>query len=157
MALQGMLARGGIDMEANVHREKVTVTNAQLKALAGTPKTLVTAKGSNRFVEFVGAILRLNAGTNVLTESADNLVIRYTDGSGTIVSETIEMTGFVDQASDMATIAIPKLDVIVSEANCVNKPLVLHNSGSGDFAGNAAADATLEVTIMYRVHKFRTL
>ena len=52
------------------------------------------------------------------------------------------------------TYAIPKLDPITARTACENQPLVLHNLGAGEFAGNAANDATLRVKVAYRVHTF---
>jgi len=130
----------------------VALTNAEIKALRATPKQLVAAPGAGFYLEFISATLFLDAGANVLTESTANLGIKYTDGSGVQVNETVEATGFIDQAGDTATNARPKLDAIVAKAGCENKALVLHNLGGGEYAGNAAADATLRVKISYRVH-----
>lgn len=138
---------------ADLHYQEVTITNAQIKALRATPKTLVPAPGANRYLEFVSAIIELDAGTNVLTETVDNMAVKYTDGSGVAVSEAIECTGFIDQAADTVTRAIPVKDAIVAATGCVNKPLVLHNTGDGEFAGNAALDAILRVKTTYRVHR----
>ncbi len=54
---------GGADLK---HAD-VLLTNAEIKALRATPKTLVAAPGSGRVLEFVSAVLQLKAGTNVLT------------------------------------------------------------------------------------------
>src|SRR5690348_5819671 len=67
----------------------VTLTNAEIKALRAAPKTLVAAQGSGKVIEFVSAVLKLSGGANALTESTDNMAIRYTDGSGAIVSQEI--------------------------------------------------------------------
>ena len=130
----------------------VDLTNAEIKALRAAPKTLVAAPGANKIIEFVSAQLQLTAGANVLTEAGVNMAIRYTDGTGAIVSQAIESTGFIDQAADTITNALPKIDAIVASAAAANAALVLHNTGGGEFAGNAAADATMTVKIAYRVH-----
>src|SRR5215475_5713246 len=153
MSLQGQLITYGADLSNAIRYRKVTLTNAQIKALNATPKELVAAPGSNRMIEFVSAILKLNAGTNVLTESADNLAIRYTGVAGVTVTEAIEATGFVDASVDTFTNAVPKLDTIVAATGALGEKLVLHNTGNGEYGGNAAADATMEVHILYRLHK----
>jgi hypothetical protein len=37
---------------------------------------------------------------------------------------------------------------------CENQPLVLHNLGAGEIAGNAADVAFLRVKVAYNVHNF---
>lgn len=130
----------------------VTLTNSELKNLRATPKTLVAAQGANKVVEFVSAALKLVAGSNVLTESTANMAVKYTDGSGVAVSQTIESTGFVDQSANTVTNALPKIDAIAELSGAANKPIVLHNTGAGEFGGNAANDATMVVKVAYRVH-----
>jgi len=130
---------------------EVSVTNAQIKALRATPKTLVAAPGAGRMLQFVSAQLINNGGTNALTESADNAAIKYTDGSGFAVSQTIECTGFIDQTAATTTNALPAIDTIVASATVANAALVLHNTGDGEWGGNAAADVTLKVRVFYRV------
>jgi hypothetical protein len=129
----------------------VTLTNAQVKALRGSPVELVAAPGSGRLNHFLSAWLRLNAGANVLSESTANLGIKYGDGSGVQVCETVEATGFIDAAVATLTAARAKLDPIVASSAAANKALVLHNLGAGEYGANAAADATLDVVILYAV------
>ncbi len=146
---------GSSDMAATLIKyATVSLTNADIKALRATPKTLVAAQGANKVIELVSAALELVAGTEVLTESADDMAVRYTDGSGAIVSQAIEATGFLDQAADTMSNAQPKIDAIVASADGQNKAVVLHNTGDGEYAGNATADATMTVKVAYRVHDF---
>jgi len=129
-----------------------TISNAEIKALRAAPKTLVAAPGAGKILEFISALLYLDYGTNVLTESSDNLAIRYTDGSGAIVSQAIESGGFIDASADTITNALPKIDAIVAASAGINKALVLHNTGDGEIAGNAGADTVIRGIINYRVH-----
>ena len=127
----------------------VALTNSQIKGLVAAPKTLVAAGGAGTVIQFLGAVLALDYGSEVLTESADDLVIRYGNTTGAIVSETIDATGFIDAAADTMTNAIPKKDAIVANTGAVAKALVLHNL-SGDFAGNASNNTTMKVYVTYR-------
>lgn len=138
--------------ETTIKYATVNLTNADIKALRATPKALVAAPGVNKIIEFVSAVLFLDYGTNVLTETADNLAVRYENTTGALASQAIEATGFIDQAADTLTNALPKIDAIVAAANGLNKALVLHNTGDGEFAGNAGADTTMKVKVAYRVH-----
>lgn len=127
----------------------VSLTATQIKALT-TPFQLVATQGAGTFIKFLGAVFKLNAGSEVLTESGDNLGIKYTDASGVQVSQTIESTGFIDQAVDTYTNAEPAIDAIVAASAAEAAPLVLDNLGS-NFAGNASDDATLDVRVYYTV------
>jgi hypothetical protein len=129
----------------------VNLTNAEIKALRAAPKTLVAAPGVGFLLEFITATLMLKAGANVLSESTANLGVRYGDGSGTQISETVEATGFMDSAASIMTTCRVKQDGIVTKANAENKALVLHNLGAGEYGANAAADATMRVEVVYRV------
>ena len=135
-----------------IYTDAVELTNTELKALNATPKELVAAQGADKFIEFVSALLVLDYGTNVLTESADNLDIEYDDGTGPAVCATIECTDFIDQAADQVMLAAPVVIAgSTTAASTVNKNLALL-SNEGDFAGNAADDTTMTVIVRYRIH-----
>ena len=131
---------------------EVAITNAEIKALRAAPKTLVAAPGTGKTLELVSGILYHDYGTNALTESTDNLAVKYENGSGAVASQTIESGGFVDATADTMTNILPKIDTIVAKTGCENKALVLHNTGDGEIAGNAAADTVWRAKIAYRVH-----
>lgn len=136
-------------IKAPVEMVEVTLTAAEVKALAATQKTLVAAPGAGKMLQFISATLKLNYGSEAFTESADNLAIKYTDDSGVAVSQTIESTGFIDQTADTYTNALPALNAIVAASAAENQPLVLDNTGDGEIAGNASNDSTLTVAIVY--------
>lgn len=125
----------------------VTVTSAELLALATTPKELVPAPGAGKFLMFVGAQFVLDYNSVAYTESGDNLGIKYTNASGVQVSNTIETTGFIDQTADTITNAIAASDVIVAASGAVNQALVLDNLGSNFASG----DSPVYVIINYKV------
>lgn len=152
VGVTGALTSTGKISSENLVTEKVEVTAAEVKALAASPKTLIAAQGENTIIEFVSAMLHLTPGSEALAENGggSNLQIRYTDGSGVLVSEAIEMTGYITEAaSPIATSARPKADQIDMAANAA---LVLDNVGAGEITGNATEDAVLNVFITYRVH-----
>lgn len=129
----------------------VTITAAEIKAARATPVSLVAAQGVGNAIFFMGAQLKLNYGSEVFTETADNFAIRYTNGSGAIVSQAIENTGFIDQSADTLTSALPKIDAIVAATGAENQALVLHNTGDGEIGGNASDDSTITLRIFYQV------
>jgi len=129
-----------------------SLTSAQIKALRATPITIIAAPGAGKVIEFIGATLKLvYGGTNVFTETDDNLAFKYTDGSGVSVSGNIESTGFIDQSANTYTSAVRQADGIVAATGAENQALVLHNTGDGEIAGNAGNDNTLEISVLYRV------
>lgn len=133
-----------------VQTATVKLLSAEILALAAAPKELVPAPGNDRVVQFLGAQLILDYGTvaYTITAAGDDLAVRYTDGAGAIVSETIETTGFLDQAADTLTNAIPKADAIVAATGSVNQALVLDNIGANEFT---LGNGTLRVVVSYNV------
>lgn len=129
----------------------VTLTAAQVKGMRAAPVELVAAPATGSVIMLIGAMLKLDYGSEVFAETADNMAIRYTDGSGAIVSQAIESTGFIDQSADTISNALPKIDAIVTSAGSEAKSLVLHNTGDGEISGNASNDSTLTVRIYYTV------
>lgn len=128
---------------------EVSITAAEIAALRATPKELVAAPGTGYMIDFVSAVLLLDYTAPGFTETADNLAVKFTDGSGSQVSETIEATGFIDQTADTVTTARRKLDSITAASGAENKALVLHNTGDGEYAGGGGS--TLRVKVVYRV------
>lgn len=126
----------------------VTLTAAEVKALATTPIELVAAPAAGSAHLFMGASLKLVYGSEVFAESGDNLGIKYTNAAGVQVCTTIECTGFIDQSADTYTNAVPKADVIVAASAAEAAALVLDNLGS-NFTGNASDDSTLEIRTYY--------
>lgn len=147
----GTIAASALDPTL-IQYATVNITNSQIKNLRATPKLLVAAQGAGTLVEMLSVVLELKAGVSVLTESTANLAVRYTGTTGAIVSQTVEATGFIDQAVDTITVALPKIDPIVASSAGLNKTLVLHNLGAGEYAGNADNDATIIAKVTYRVH-----
>jgi len=138
---------------SQIQMSEIILTSAQVKALRATPITIFGAPGAGKLLEFLSAQLILDyGGTNGFTEAGNNLAVRFVDGTGVIVSQAIEMTGFIDQTADTATTAQPKIDVIAAKAACENVPLVLHNTSGAEIAGNAANDNIVRVKTCCRVH-----
>jgi len=55
--------------------------------------------GAGFVLEFVFRILKLGGGANALTETTDNMAVKYTDGSAPQFRQAIECTGFIDQTA----------------------------------------------------------
>lgn len=148
------IAAGAVEssmVEASlIRRASVTCTATEVKALNATPKTLVAAQGSGTLVVVDTVTLQLNyGGTNAFTEIDDNLVVQYADGQD--ITASIECTGFIDQTADQVAVIYPASIATMATASAgVNQGVVLFNPND-EFAGNAADDNTLVVTVWYRV------
>ena len=130
---------------STIQYAEVAVTAVEMLALRATPKSLVAAPDAGYALEFVSALFIYDY-TDAYTETDDNIAIRYENGSGTVVSLTLETTGFLDATSDkMSTISPLATDVLV----VANKALVLHNTGNGEWGGTGSA---CRVKVAYRVH-----
>lgn len=127
---------------------RVTITPAQMLALNASPVTILPAPGPARYIEYCGGSVVLDYATAAYAGIAagEDLVIRFTNGSGTIVSNTLETTGFLDQTSDQVRTlnALPTDYVPV-----VNAPLVLHMTLGEVTTG----DSSLYLNIMFRIHE----
>lgn len=76
------------------------ITSAQLLALNATPISIVTAPGAGLAIVPYLVTVRIDAGTAYGGIAAgEDLVLKYTDGSGGQCSSVIETTGFLDQTT----------------------------------------------------------
>ena len=138
--------------ETTIQYAETSHTAAQTRALRATPRELVPAPGAGKYIEFLSAQLFLDYSGAAMSEDSDNLAVKFDSGSGEAVSETIETTGFIDQTADTVTNAVNKKDTIVAASASVNKKLVLHNTGSGEFGSAGTPTSVLRVKVAYRVH-----
>lgn len=78
----------------------VTVSTAELLALNATPKQIVAAPGAGLAIVPRLVVIRHAAGTAYAGIAAgEDLVLKYTNGSGAQCSSVIETTGFLDAAT----------------------------------------------------------
>lgn len=131
--------------------ETTVLTSAQVKALRATPIAITAAPGADKFIQFIGATLVLDYGSNAFTESTDNLVIEY-ETSGVDATAAITSSGFLTATADTLTVVAPLLIAGAAASSFNGKKLMLKNSGDGEIAGNAANDSTVTVHVTYAVH-----
>jgi hypothetical protein len=137
------------DNGTGLYQTDVTVTAAEMKGVRAAPKTLIAGVAGS-IIEFVSVVIVMDYGSEVLTESADNLVIEYEDGRD--ITAAIETTGFIDQTADQVAI-INAADVpTMTAAAAVNKAVQLFNTGDGEIGGNASDDTSFSLKITYRLH-----
>jgi hypothetical protein len=100
-------------------------------------------------LQLISGALILDYNSVGYTETTDNLAVRFNNTTGVIVSQAIEATGFIDQTADTMTTFLPKIDAIAAKAACENLPLLLHNTGDGEYA---AGNSPLRAKIAYQIH-----
>jgi hypothetical protein len=135
--------------ETVLRYSEISLTAAQVIALTTTPAVLVAAPGAGKVIEFISAVLFLDYGTVQFAEVDDNLAILLDAATDVQVSETIEMTGFINIAGDVMTTARRKLDNIAVKADCENQQLILKNINDAFTGGTGSV---LRVKTTYRVH-----
>lgn len=128
-----------------IQYKEVAISIAQMKAARATPVELVPAPGAGYVLDFLGAHFILDYAA-AYTESTANLEIRYTDGSGAIVSTTLEATGLADATSDQLRTFKPITTDLTPVANAA---LVLFNNGAGEWGGTGSP---IRMKVAYRVH-----
>lgn len=124
----------------------VTVTTEEVLLLNTTPVELVEAPGAGKALILDEATLLLDYATVKYDgiDGAEDLNIRYTDGTGALVA-TVETTGFLDQEAD--ALRHVKAAAAAAFAPVADAALVLFMS-----TGNiATGDSPLKVRVRYHV------
>jgi hypothetical protein len=72
--LNDVLSAINTALEAEIFEDVITVTSAQIKLLFSTPKTLIVAPGSGKYLEIISISIKLvSGGTTVYTVPGANL------------------------------------------------------------------------------------
>jgi hypothetical protein len=133
---------------------RLVITNAQAKVLRATPLTIVLAPGVGRILVPIAAFVTLvYGGTNAFTSAANDVLgLKYKDGS-TASLLTGAVQAFIQAVTNGVSLFVPAVaagsSVNISKANADNQPLVVHNITASEIAGNAGADNTLVVSLIY--------
>ena len=141
------------DMSSSVLKvETVTVTGPNILTLYSSPKQLVAAPGTHNVIEFLGAMVFYDYAGAAYGDAAQNMTVKYTNGSGTAVSGTLSGTGFLTATSDRTAKLLPVAVAATASAGVENQPLVfvMDTQDCNDGVGSAAA-GILRVKIAYRI------
>lgn len=134
----------------------VAVSSAEILALNATPKTLVAAPGANKALVLLNAIffLDFNSAAYDGIAAGEDLVIRYTDGSGGILG-IIETSVFLNQVTDTHRYMYPSNGTVARTEHTLvaNAPLVLHMT-TGEVA---SGDSPIGVRLQYATIDLSTL
>jgi hypothetical protein len=127
-----------------------TLTNAQVKALHGTPVQAIAAPGSGKVIHVVAVAATMDyGGSNVFTAGASQTINVYYGtavSGGTILSNA----AIVSNGSSYNSIVFPGQGA-GTYANVVNTAVNIYNPIATEITGNAANNNTVSYNILYRV------
>lgn len=98
------------------------ITSAQLLALNATPREIVPAPGQGYVNILKRMQLRKREGDAYTCAAGEDLVARYTDGSGAKCSTEIETAGFLDQTDSQVRMAFGPANSGTTEGEVVLVP-----------------------------------
>lgn len=81
---------------------KKKLSAAQILALDGTPIEVIPAPAAGKWIEIVSVQLFLDYATTAYAGIAgtDYFQLKYTDGSGALLTQNVDPTGFADAVAD---------------------------------------------------------
>lgn len=136
---------------------QLTMTNAQAKAFRATPVTIVVAPGAGKLiVPITCTISLLYAGTNAFVQggAGDNFSLKLKDGSGALLMSG-GIGAFTQNTTSAFSVMVPGLAAgsssNITKANGDNQPLVVHNPAAAELTGNAGADNTFVINVVYQI------
>lgn len=123
----------------------ITITTAQLLALNATPQSLIPAPGAGFIVvpKMATLFLDYNSAAYDGIAAGEDLVIRYTNGSGAAIG-TVEATGFLDQTTDQTRL----IQFAFNGTPAANAAVVLHMSTGEIATGNSPLKIKLHYDII---------
>ena len=126
--------------------KSVTLTSAQLLAMFTTPITIVPAMGLNTgiIIEGITGFIRYNTATYA---GANNIEIRYTNGSGAKVTADIPVA-FLNATVD-TPVYVPPVTTAITPV--INSPIVAFIPTANPTTGNSV----INLTIKYRVVNYK--
>jgi len=117
---------------------KVSLSSAEILALATTPKTLIAAQGAGTFIRLQAVTMRLNYGTTTYT--GGGLRIKYTSGGSFIITNT----SYTNSSSIIFNPALATTQAFTTSAE--NDSLVMDAASAV-----SVGDGTLDVYLTYNV------
>lgn len=136
---------------------QLTLTNAQAKAFRATPVTIVAAPGVGKLIVPVTCTISLvYGGTNAFVQggAGDNFALKLKDGSGALLMSG-GIGAFTQNTVSAFSVMVPGLAAgassNITKANGDNQPLVVHNPAAAELTGNAGADNTFVLNLVYQI------
>ncbi len=129
-----------------------TLTNAQIKALHGTPVQVIAAPGSGKVIQLICGMATLNyGGTNAFTAGASQSIACYFNGASSATCVIMTNTILTSTTSQVSWCTITASGTGNDLTFISNKNLTLFNNIATEITGNAANNNTISYNILYRI------
>lgn len=136
---------------AGILTTTITLTNAQVKALHGTPVQIIAAPGAGNMIRVISATGKLiYGGTNAFTAGgAASIAIVNSDLLALVC--TVCANGLLILTT--SSYDLPLLNSLVSRsvASTENLALMAYNPSATEIAGNAANNNTIAINVVYKI------
>ncbi len=132
----------------------VTLTSAQVKALNGTPVTLIAAQGAGTMISIVSWICKLNFGSNAFTSAGGGQIgLYYTNNASStgLIANILGNTSLTSTSNQTWIGPIVQYTTATPAPSTTkeNTPVVV--DANATIAGNAANDNTVYVNVLYQI------
>lgn len=126
---------------------KATIATAAVKTLHATPVQVIPAPPAGKYIEIVSVHAELVYGTAGYdgVDATDYLELRYTNGSGALLTATVSPAGFGDATANAHVTLTPASSGWIP----ANAKVVAYIAGSEWYT--AAGDSALRFDILYRL------
>lgn len=126
-----------------------TITALEVRTLNGTPIEILAAPGAGKYVQVHRIHWWLDYGSAAYDGSAagEDLVAKYTDGSGAAVVNVVDHSGFWDATSDQHRI----VHAVATEVTPVANAAIVAQNLVGEVY-SAAGDSPVHYEVHYTVH-----
>jgi hypothetical protein len=128
-------------LEAEIFEDVITVTSAQIKLLFSTPKTLIVAPGSGKYISLLSYEIKLDSSTTPYTTGSSNLRIKSLNAANplAVVSDSVLTT------TNTNIVSVPIRSTTGYDTIRVNDPIVLDHQTANPTLG----DGILKIYLSY--------
>lgn len=126
----------------------ISLTNAQIKALNGTPILAIASIAGSTFRIFSVIAKMFYGGTNVFTAAAAQTV-NLSFGTGTTDIGVVITNAMITAASSQMQAVTPPLSTSTVYSTMFNQSVYIYNPVATEISGNAANNNTMTITITY--------
>jgi hypothetical protein len=130
-----------------------SLTSAQIKALHGTPVSIIAAPGAGKVIRVMAVTAKLVYGSNQFVDGGGAGIILAQGLSGTTANSPTLVSSSIITAA-ITTICInkpPASDLTGVTAIFNNNPLYAYNTSATEITGNAANDNSINYVISYMI------